>query len=138
MWAAVVLLVILGPALLFYALSAFVPDSGHVPRWRTHLANGLEALARHIRHQRHPLPDPFDALRVQSRLGIVAHHVQLLEEDRRAMARAERIIASQLAYDQLLEEACRLAGVDIPPHAKGDPAERFREEVELAGRGWAW
>ncbi|WP_449385996.1 hypothetical protein [Cellulomonas soli] len=44
----------------------------------------------------------------------------------------------RLAYDELLAEACRLAGVEVGPHAKGDPAERFREEVELASRGWAW
>ena len=138
MWAAVVLLVILGPALLFFALTAFVPDSGHVPRWRTRLANGLEAIALRLRHPHHSLPDPFDTLRVQDRLGVVARHVQSLEADHRAMARAERIIASQLAYDDLLAEACHLAGVDVPPHAKGDPAERFREEVELAGRGWTW
>lgn len=138
MWAAVVLLVTLGPGLLFFALATFVPDSGHVPRWRVRLANGLEALALRVRHPRHSVPDPFVALRVQDRLGVVARHVQSLEADKRAMARAERIIASQLAYDYLLEEACHLAGVDVPPHAKGDPAERFREEVELAGRGWTW
>lgn len=83
-------------------------------------------------------PDPFDALTVQTRLGIVAEHLRVLEEDPHAWARAERMIASQLAYDALLAEACRLAGVEVLPRAKGDPWERLREEVELAARGWTW
>ena len=138
MWAALVV-VTLVPGLLFFALLNLVPSGEPVPRWRTDLADRLEALAARLRRRRaYVVPDPFVALRVQSRLGIVAHHVQSLEADKRAMARAERIVASQLAYDDLLAEACRMAGVDIPPHAKGDAAERFREEVELAGRGWTW
>lgn len=138
MWAAAVVLATLVPGLIFYALLRLMPGEDR-PRWRIWLANRLERLAARLRRaHRDALPDPFDALRVQDRLGIVAHYVQALEADKRAMARAERIIASQMAYDYLLEEACHLAGVEIPPHAQGDPAERFREEVELAGRGWAW
>lgn len=83
-------------------------------------------------------PDPFDARLVQTRLSIVAQHLRRLEDDPRAWARAERIIAGQLAYDQLLAEACRLAGVEVLPRAKGDPWERLREEVELTARGWTW
>ena len=138
MWAAAVLLLTLTPGLLFVALLQLMPGDAP-PRWRLWLAARLEAVAERLRRpHRTVAPDPFDALRVQDRLGVVARHVQRLEEDRRAMARAERIIASQLAYDDLLAEACRMAGVEVPPHAKGDPTERFREEVELAGRGWAW
>jgi hypothetical protein len=137
MWAAV-LLITLGPGLLAVALLSLMPSDRPVSHWRLALADRLEDVAGRLRRRPRLLPDPFDALRVQDRLGIVARHVQSLEADGRAMARAERIIASQLAYDDLLEEACRLAGVDVPPHARGDPAERFREEVELAGRGWAW
>lgn len=84
------------------------------------------------------LPDPFDALQVQTRLAIVAEHIRRLEEDRHAWARAERIIAAQLAYDALLAQACRMAGVEVLPRAKGDPWERLREEVELIARGWTW
>ncbi|HEY0117345.1 MAG TPA: hypothetical protein VGC04_01040 [Cellulomonas sp.] len=138
MWAAL-FIVTLVPGLLFCALLSLIPSGAPVPRWRSALADRLEALAARLRRPRRcAVPDPFVALRVQSRLGIVAHHVQSLEADKRVMARAERIVASQLAYDDLLAEACRMAGVDIPPHATGDAAERFREEVELAGRGWAW
>ena len=137
MWAALVV-VTLVPGLVFFALMSLMAADGPVARWRLRLADRLEDAAAHLRRPRATVPDPFVALRVQSRLGIVAQHVQRLEADKRAMARAERIVATQLAYDDLLQEACRLAGVDVPPHARGDPAERFREEVELAGRGWAW
>ena len=37
-----------------------------------------------------------------------------------------------------LAEACRMAGVEVPSVLTGDPQERFREEVELAARGWSW
>jgi len=133
------------PALTFTAVLSLLP--GETPSRRrsvlTRLRNGiaglLDRVAAHVRHGRHvPAPDPFDALHVQMRLGIVTDHLQRLEADRHAWARAERIIASQLAYDALLADACRLAGVEVLPRAKGDPWERMREEVELAARGWTW
>jgi hypothetical protein len=126
------------PALVFGFFGILFPTTEDPPRWRAALARRLEHLADRVRGPRPVYVDPFAALRVQERLGAVAHHVQRLEVDQRTFARAERIIASQLAYDQLLEEACRMAGVTVQPHAKGDPAERFREEVELAARGWTW
>lgn len=101
--------------------------SGHQHRW-----------AVWHRQPETPEPDPFLALQLQTRLGLVADHVRQLEGDRRAYARAQRIIAGQLAYDALLAEACRLAGVDVLVETPGDPGERFREEVELASRGWSW
>ena len=126
------------PALVFGAIWQLFPSPDEPPRWRTFLATRLEHLAERIRPPRPAEPDPFTTLRVQERLSVVADHVRSLELDPRTFARAERIIASQLAYDQLLVEACQLAGVEVQPAAKGDPAERFREEVELASRGWAW
>ncbi len=138
MWAAFVI-VTLVPGSMFLVLASLTASGEHTRHWRPWPADRLESLAGRLRRPRRAVtPDPFVALRVQSRLGIVASYVQSLEADRRAMARAERIVATQLAYDDLLAEACRMAGVDIPPHARGDPAERFRQEVELAGRGWAW
>lgn len=106
------------------------------------LVGGFLGVRRHrfrrAEQARRQFPDPFDALLVQTRLGIVAEHLRRLEDDTHAWARAERIIAGQLAYDQLLAEACRLAGVEVLPRAKGDPWERLREEVELTARGWTW
>ncbi|WP_456845449.1 hypothetical protein [Cellulomonas sp. P5_C6] len=126
------------PALVFMAIWQLFPSPDDPPRWRTFVAARLERVAAHLRRERKPEFDPFMTLRVQERLGVVADHVRSLELDTHTFARAERIIASQLAYDQLLAEACHLAGVEVQVVAKGDPAERFREEVELASRGWAW
>jgi hypothetical protein len=132
------LAVLLTPALIFSGLWALLPTADEPPRWRVALAARLERWAGRLRREKAPEFDPFAALRVQERLGVVADHVRALELDPRTFARAERIIASQLAYDQLLAEACHLAGVEVENRAKGDPAERFREEVELASRGWTW
>jgi len=135
---ALLLLTSVAPTVLLCAIWSLIPSAEEPSRWRTALADRLESVAERLR-RRHVEPyDPFLTLRVQQRLGAVAHHVQMLEHDARTFARAERIIASQLAYDQLLAEACHLAGVEVLPAAKGDAQERFREEVELAARGWTW
>ena len=133
------------PALTFAVVLRLIPGAESSPRRsaarerrRARVAGALDRVAARVRHGAPPPPDPFDALHVQVRLGIVADHLRRLEEDAHAWARAERIIASQLAYDALLAEACRLAGVEVLPRAKGDPWERMREEVELASRGWTW
>jgi hypothetical protein len=145
-WWLVLWLVL--PALTFAVVLRLIPGAESSPRRsaarerrRARVAAALDRVASRVRHGRHggpPAPDPVDALHVQVRLGIVADHLRRLEEDTHAWARAERIIASQLAYDALLAEACRLAGVEVLPRAKGDPWERMREEVELASRGWTW
>lgn len=132
------LIVMIIPGLAFVAALSFLPSDDPVPPWRHRLADRLETMASRLRRPRSAPPDPFAALRVQQRLGVVARYVQKLEADTTVIARAERIIASQLAYDYLLEEACRMAGIEVLEHAVGDPGERFREEVELASRGWAW
>lgn len=137
MWAALLVISVI-PGLAFLAFLHCLPSEEARPRWRIALADRLDAIAARLRRERHTAPDPFAALWVQDRLGAVARHVQRLEGDKTVLARAEKIIATQIAYDYLLEEACVMAGVEVLPHAKGDPAERFREEVELASRGWAW
>lgn len=137
---------LLAPSLAFVVVLSLVPGGEPSPRrravqarLRAGVAGQLDRVAARVRHGRAvPPPDPFDALHVQLRLGIVTQHLQQLEADPHAWARAERIIASQLAYDALLADACRLAGVEVLPRAKGDPWERMREEVELAARGWTW
>lgn len=91
-----------------------------------------------------PPPDPFEVLRVQMRLAALADEVRALERSADVYARVHHLRATEAAYDALLDEACRLAGV---PRAPGptrlstvaqDRDERFREEVELASRGWSW
>ena len=126
------------PALMFRLVWGLFGAPSKPSRWRRAVAGRLERLAARVRRERPPVYDPFATLHLQSRLGIVADHMRALELDPHTFARAERLIASGLAYDQLLAEACKLAGVEVEVHAKGDGAERFREEVELAARGWAW
>lgn len=91
-----------------------------------------------LHHRRPPGPNPFEVLRVQTRLGAVADEVRSLERDETVYARAHHLEATQSAYDALLAEACVLAGVATEPSERGDEHERFREEVELAARGWSW
>jgi len=83
-------------------------------------------------------PNPFEVLRIQTRLSAVADEVRALERDETAFARAHHLEATQRAYDALLAEACVLAGVATHPTDPGDESERFREEVELTSRGWSW
>jgi hypothetical protein len=91
-----------------------------------------------------PPPDPFEVLRVQMRLAVLAEEVRALERSHDVYARGHHLAATEAAYDAMLIEACRLAGVPIPGQAGRvstlvqDEGERFREEVELAARGWSW
>jgi hypothetical protein len=91
-------------------------------------------------------PDPFTVLEVQHRLGLIATELRVLEAqdaDRTYYARAHRIHTRRSAYDQLLAEACVLAGVPAQrPGPEGwvcrTADERFSVEMELAARGWHW
>lgn len=89
------------------------------------------------------VPDPLVALRLQIRLGHLASELRHIEEDPALYARAHHWFAVQGAYDALLREACRLAGVPTeaaPLRADEQSAanERLREELELSSRGWSW
>ncbi len=134
----VFLLLCFSPTVLFGALWQMFPSDGTTPRWRLRAAALLEHTAGRLRRRPPPGPDPFVALRLQTRLAVVTANAQRLEHDPAAFARAHRLIAMMLAYDQLLEEACVLAGVESPPLQPNDPDERFRKEVELSSRGWSW
>jgi hypothetical protein len=92
-----------------------------------------------------PAPDPFEVLSLQLRLGLLADQLRTLENDPQVFARGRRLMAVRAAYDALLVEACRMAGVeldddDVPVGGSSDASEhqRFREEMELASRGWSW
>lgn len=97
-----------------------------------------------LRRQQPPQPDPFEVLRVQMRLAVLADEVRALERSEDVYARNHHLRATEAAYDAMLIQACHLAGV---PTARTPGAsttvtqsseERFREEVELAARGWSW
>ncbi len=92
--------------------------------------------------------DPLVTLDVQLRLAIAAAEVRRIEADTAVYARAHHWRAAVLAYDSLLREACRLAGVD-PQDVADPPAPldadapraqeaRLHEELELTSRGWSW
>ncbi len=83
-----------------------------------------------------PAEDPFVTLNLQVRLGVVANLLLRIENDERMFARGQRFIATKDAYDALLGDACRAAGV--PPARSRTDDERLRVELELAARGWSW
>lgn len=89
--------------------------------------------------------DPLTVLAVQVRLGVLADHIRELEADEHVWARARKLEAAQAAYDALLDEACRLAGIPSHLPATAGPGlrrcsepERFEDELALAQRGWSW
>lgn len=126
-------------------------------RRRRRLRRAPMARRHHVRASRkQPVTDPFVALEIQLRLAAVASEIQRLERERHALAVAHHLRASQYAYDALLTEACRLAGLDAtepaPPPSDDtmaspgavpvpwtvDEEQRMRQELELGARGWSW
>jgi hypothetical protein len=100
----------------------------------------------HLRSRHEPPPpDPFEVLRVQMRLAVLAEEVRALERSEDVYARMHHLRATEAAYDAMLMRACALAGVPTSRPADAAPAtvpqspdDRFRAEVELAARGWSW
>ncbi|GAA2721289.1 hypothetical protein [Cellulomonas aerilata] len=94
--------------------------------------------------RRPPPPDPFEVLRVQMRLAVLADEVRALERSDDVYARMHHLRATEAAYDAMLIRACHLAGVptshgpDERTTVPQSQEERFRAEVELAARGWSW
>lgn len=134
------------PGVVYGILLACLPPAGPPARWRVRLRRMVDALLDRWRGRR-PVPppappDPFVVLSVQIRLGLVAAQLRALEDDPAVWARARRIEATRAAYDDLLAEACRMAGVDVADRSvrtrTAPERERFRAETELASRGWSW
>lgn len=127
---------VLGLPLLWTVL---LPGQGGVgARVRSAVAAALERVAVRVRGRRSIPPDPFAALHVQMRLSALSRELQWLEQAPAVYARAHRIAVARAAYDDLLLEACLLAGVEVPPDARRGASERWREEAELTERGWSW
>ncbi len=116
--------------------------------WREHRRDGRDRMPDEVISAQPAdtgADDPLAVLAIQVRLGVLADHIRELEADERIWARGRRLEAAQAAYDALLDEACRLAGIPshLPP-ARGpelrrnsDP-DRFEDELALAQRGWSW
>lgn len=93
-------------------------------------------MLRWLRRGRPLPPDPFAVLHVQMRLSELSRQLRVLEDDPYVFAKAHRLRATRAAYDDLLVEACRLAGVTV--EGPRSTEERWREELELSSRGWSW
>jgi hypothetical protein len=126
---------------------------GPVWRWPRRLVLAIVEARRRKRFVATAGPDPFVILEVQQRLSVIATELRVLESagaDLTYWARAHRIHTRRSAYDQLLVEACQLAGVPDPRPVPDrvtfgnelriyrNEDERFRAEIELAARGWHW
>ena len=131
-WAAALGVFVLLCALLNHVLP-------HPPsRWRRRLQPSVERLAARLGRRTVAAPDPFETLRLQTRLGHLAGKIQRIEATPRIYAKAHRLMALEAAYDDLLDEACRLAGVPEEADLERGEQKRWLEEQELATRGWSW
>jgi hypothetical protein len=118
------------------ALRLLLPPAGPPTRIRLAGARAAERMASQLRGV--PEPDPFEVLRLQTRLGVLAEHIRDLEADPYVYAKAHRLQAARAAYDDLLDEACRLAGVPVDSGVRRSESHRWDSELELASRGWSW
>jgi hypothetical protein len=131
-WAALLVLFMLVCAPLCYVLPH--PMS----RGRRRLQPLVERISTRLgRHTASPT-DPFETLWLQTRLGHIASEIRRIEGAPGIYARAHRLMALEAAYDNLLDEACRLAGVPDQPDLEPGEQKRWQEEQELATRGWSW
>ena len=124
------------PALVFgLFFAALSPYDNRVKRVGGWVADRVRAV--HDRWRPQPPPDPFEVLSVQLRLERLAHEIAELESNPARWARAHHLRAALIAYDDLLEEACRMAGAPIA-EMEARPVRRLLEEAELRSRGWTW
>jgi hypothetical protein len=131
-------LVSLGVFAVLCVLLGLVLPNPPPSRWRRRLQRGTTRVTARLRHPPAPEPDPFDTLRLQTRLGYLSTKIRSVETTPHVYARAHRLMALEAAYDDLLDEACRMAGCPDPPDGKRSEAKRWQEEQELAARGWSW
>ncbi len=97
-------------------------------RWERRLVD------RRLRHQG---IDPFSTLSLQVRLGELARELDVLHSPADVrFAAAHHLRAAQLAYDALLDEACRLA--EVGPIEGHGSVHRLLAESALRGQGWTW
>ena len=82
--------------------------------------------------------DPFRVLEVQAALTRVCRALREVEADDVRFAKAHHLRALRLAYDGLLDEACRLAEVAPEELPDTGPLRRVVAEAHLGSRGWEW
>src|SRR5690242_18674434 len=120
----------LGVFLVLCVLLGLVLPKPPPSRWQRGLQRGTSRLRSRLHRQAVPEPDPFDTLRLQTRLGYVSTKIRSIESTPHVYARAHRLMALEAAYDDLLDEACRLAGCPGEPDGKRSEAKRWQEEQE--------
>ena len=131
------------PVVALRVAGLLYPTPEPTPRWRCRAAERLERIARRVR-PRPKVPDPFEVLSVQMRLSAIAADLRAIEDEPHLYGRAHHLHAARVAYDDLLAEACKLAGVDPGPRLGFSVPEdervdrRLQEEVELSALGWTW
>lgn len=103
---------------------------------RSASASGPAPLVLPLPRRRRTVVDPFSALEVQLALSRIEGEIAALQHDDGRFARGHHLIAARLAFDQLLDQACRLAGVHELPESGS--LRRMMAEVELRARGWSW
>ena len=131
-------LTVCGVFLLLCGLLGLLLPKPPPSRWRRGLQRRTSRLTSRLHRPAVPEPDPFDTLRLQTRLTCLSSKIRLIESAPNVYARAHRLMALEAAYDDLLDEACRLAGCPDAPDQKRSEAKRWQEEQELAARGWTW
>jgi hypothetical protein len=108
-------------------------------RWTTHTARRRPAAGTGARARARP--DPFRDLAIEldgygrTLRRLTAEHRRVLTGD--LPAKAARLRAVQLAYDDTLRQACRALDIDAPPSPL-DPVARIQTEADLAVHGLAW
>jgi hypothetical protein len=132
-WVAALLLFVI----LCVLLNLLLPQPP-ASRWRRRAQTSAGRVVQRLRRRGDPEPDPFDTLRLQTRLGHLAGEIRRIETAPGVYARAHRLMAVEAAYDDLLEEACKLAGVPTETFVMRSEEKRWHEEQELASRGWSW
>jgi hypothetical protein len=81
--------------------------------------------------------DPFETLALQSRLSRLAREMRALDDpSSRGFGTWHHTRAAQEAYERTLDDACRLARVDVEP-GRG-AAHRLIAEAMLESAGWRW
>lgn len=126
--------------LAMYLLALALAAVGLAARSWLRSAGHRAAVAR---RRRRAGPDPWETLAIQVRLGELARELRTVTDDPGLYARAHHWRAVQDAYDAMLRDACRVAGLTVADrplradeHVSED--ERLREELELSARGWSW
>lgn len=97
----------------------------------------LQRLFTAVVGERQPKVDPLQTLELQQRLSRLATELRVLDSHGGpGWAAGHHVRAAQEAYERTLDDACRLAGIEVEP-GRGT-AHRLLAETELQNHGWDW